>query len=362
MPAISLVVCLYKERDLLERLLQHTEGCYDDLVVVHDGPEEAVPAEDRRAEGGEQPNQKSAINQPPFPSYEEGWKSPEQLSLEEPDAPPFEIARDYAELPKDAAVPSGYRFKAGIPQPGSIHELVLRYGGRFYEGPRCYQQEPHWPFACSQAKHDWILRLDADEYPSVALVEWLKKFRDQAITAPEISGYTCVWPPWDGKKALGSSWPDGRIFLFNRRAVRFFGLVEQVPIPEGKWINLDLVLHHEPKRKSFGFRNILFRRQCWVWRSVIARCLVESSVSQLPRWNYGDSNWPRPFLDMAEHPLLHMYWSVFISWRWALKRIIKARLWSVLYCFYTSGWHHALICLEVLRIRYLCRSKSQRSS
>jgi hypothetical protein len=72
MTQISLVVCLYKERDLLERLLQHAEGCYDDLVVVHDGPEEAVPAEDRRPKGGEQPNQKSAINLQQFPLYKAG--------------------------------------------------------------------------------------------------------------------------------------------------------------------------------------------------------------------------------------------------------------------------------------------------
>jgi hypothetical protein len=69
MPKISLVVCLYKERDLLERLLRNAEGCYDDLVVVHDGPEEAVPAEDRRSEGGEQPNQKSATNHQQFPLF-----------------------------------------------------------------------------------------------------------------------------------------------------------------------------------------------------------------------------------------------------------------------------------------------------
>jgi hypothetical protein len=72
MPKISLVVCLYKERDLLERLLLHAEGCYDDLLVVHDGPEEAVPAEDGRSKGGEQPNQKSAINLQQFPLYKAG--------------------------------------------------------------------------------------------------------------------------------------------------------------------------------------------------------------------------------------------------------------------------------------------------
>src|SRR5258706_16364249 len=40
MPAVSLVVCLHQQRDLLERLLQKSAGCCDDLMVVHDGPDE----------------------------------------------------------------------------------------------------------------------------------------------------------------------------------------------------------------------------------------------------------------------------------------------------------------------------------
>ena len=39
-PQLSLVVCLYRERDMLARLLEQAAGCFDDLVVVHDGPDE----------------------------------------------------------------------------------------------------------------------------------------------------------------------------------------------------------------------------------------------------------------------------------------------------------------------------------
>ena len=39
MPAVSMVVCLCRERDFLSRLITRAEGCYDDLVVVHDGPD-----------------------------------------------------------------------------------------------------------------------------------------------------------------------------------------------------------------------------------------------------------------------------------------------------------------------------------
>lgn len=39
MPSVSMVVCLHRERDFLSRLLTRAEGCHDDLVVVHDGPD-----------------------------------------------------------------------------------------------------------------------------------------------------------------------------------------------------------------------------------------------------------------------------------------------------------------------------------
>ena len=44
MPRISLVVCVCDERELLQRLLQEAAGCYDELLVVHDGTE-GMPGE-----------------------------------------------------------------------------------------------------------------------------------------------------------------------------------------------------------------------------------------------------------------------------------------------------------------------------
>jgi len=39
MPKISLVVCVYGDREPLARLLAESSGCYDELLVVHDGPD-----------------------------------------------------------------------------------------------------------------------------------------------------------------------------------------------------------------------------------------------------------------------------------------------------------------------------------
>ena len=125
MPAISLVVCVHKERTLLARLLKNAGGGYDDLIVVHDGPDTA-----------------------------------------------------------------------------NMRELVEPAGGKFFVGPQEYQQEPHWSFAWAQAKYDWILRLDADEFPGEELKKWLQTFRKSPEPAATISGYTCIWPLWNGQRAV----------------------------------------------------------------------------------------------------------------------------------------------------------------
>ncbi len=214
MPAVSLVVCLHQQRDLLERLLQKSAGCCDDLMVVHDGPDET-----------------------------------------------------------------------------DVRSLVEAAGGRFFERQRENQQEPHWPFAWGQAKHDWILKLDADEFPGDELKLWLQAFRRAPEPAPAISGYTCIWPLWDGQKTVSKKWPAGRIFLFNKQQVRFFGMAEQAMVPDGRYEPLDFILCHQPKRKSHDLHNFLFRKQAGRWRELIATSLL-GKPTDLPcwRWDSGRSD------------------------------------------------------------------------
>lgn len=354
MPNISLVVCLYKERDLLERLLQQAEGCFDDLLVVHDGAEfgdqESADTSLRLANEQTQHKQLALTSNQELPLYEAGWKSPEELSLKKPNAPPVEIARDYAELPKDAPIPTGYRWKSGSPQPGSIHELVARYGGRFFEGPRCFQQEPHWPFAWWAAKHDWILRLDADEFPSANLRHWVIGFRQEGKDRVTV-GYQSIWPLWNGQCAVTQHWPNGRPFLINRQFHQFFGMVEQTAIPNNNVIKLNLVLVHAPVRKSFGVRNIVFRKQAYIWRSVIAGSLMQSPL-KLPRWRCRDNEWPEPWATKLKTPLFQAFHSLMWfplcqarnMWRYERKIDLSACL--------NPGLHHFLLQISIFYKRY----------
>ncbi len=277
MPAISFVVCVRDQRDLLERLLQHCDGCYDDLLVVHDGPETTDPEK-------------------------------------------------------------------------RVEPLVLNYGGRFFVRPRAYQQEPHWPFAWGQAKHDWILRLDADEFPSAKMKTWLANFREAAAPETSLSGYTCIWPLWNGRREITTHYSQGRIFLFDRQRVRFFGMAEQVPIADSRYEPIDFVLRHHPHRKSYGLHNILFRNQAYRWRALIAQSLL-GKPTDLPCWRWTNENWPDHWEQMRRHPF-----------RTAALRLLKSPLVTMRDQWKSEGkifplaalsnpLHHVLIALAFWRLR-----------
>jgi hypothetical protein len=274
MPAITLVICVYQQGDLVARLLANSAGCYDDLVVVHDGPDTT-----------------------------------------------------------------------------DVRSVVEKAGGRFFERPRECQQEPHWPFAWGEARHDWILRLDADEFPSDELKSWLVSFRQAPQPAEGISGYTCIWPVWSINRSVTKHWPAGRNFLFDRRQVLFFGMPEQTPIPDGRFEEVNMVLRHEQTdRKSHGLRNLLVRKQAYLWRNHIARSLL-GRPTDLVCWRWDDSAWPEHWEQIRRRPV-----------RAGIGRLLMGTLrglrdqWRVekrwLPVVALSGpLNHALICAAYWRLR-----------
>ncbi|MFZ3376341.1 MAG: glycosyltransferase [Chthoniobacterales bacterium] len=275
MPALSLVVCVHNERDLLVRLLEKANGCFDDLVVVHDGEETT-----------------------------------------------------------------------------NVRSLVERAGGRFYERPREYQQESHWPFAWERAAHDWIIRLDADEFPSDEMKQWLQRLRQGVEPDENISGYTCIWPLWDGRRTVSRKLPVGRNFLFHRQRVRFFGMAEQVPVPDGHYESLDLVLHHQPLRKSYGLHNVLMRRQAYRWRRRIAQSLL-GEPTDLFCWRWNTDTWPADWEQIRQRPWRTFFSRLILGMLRTLRDQWKEERWFFPNAAINGPIHHALICLEYWRLRRL---------
>lgn len=279
MPAISLVVCIYREKLLLARLLEVARDCYDDLVVVHDGPD-----------------------------------------------------------------------------LDNVRELVERAGGRFFEHPRVGSLEGLSPFAWEQAAHDWILRLDADEFPSEEMKVWLLEFRTEPDPPDSISGFTCIWPLWDGRRTVSRRWPAGRIFLFHRQRVRFFGLVEQVPIPDGRYQPLELVLHHQPNRKSYGLANLLVRKQAHRWRALIAAGL-QGKPTDLPTWRWTDATWPVAWETLRQRPFRTVLYRLLRGTMAALRDQWRRDRRFYPFAAISGPIHHTLFAWEYWKLRQRQRRK-----
>jgi hypothetical protein len=273
MPIISLIICVHGDRVPLSRLLEHSVDCYDELLVIHDGPD-------------------------------------------------FE----------------------------DVRSLVEQYGGRFIERPRTFSQEPHFPFIFEQASHDWMLRLDSDEFPSRDLRTWLMNFRKGIEPPPDISGYECIWPAWNGYKSTTRGWPNKHLFLFHRHRVRCIGVYEHGVIVDAKVIRIPLILWHQPKGRSHGLRNIFGKGRTVQGRENTTRALLGSPLDH-PRWRYEDDGWPANWQQIKDHPLLTALWRLLV-WppRQALAMLLAGDLPrpSV---FAHSGISHAAFCIEFWRIR-----------
>ncbi|HEV2320508.1 MAG TPA: glycosyltransferase [Verrucomicrobiae bacterium] len=282
MPALSLIVCVYNERDLLRRLLDLAEGCYDDLVVVHDGPDMA-----------------------------------------------------------------------------GVKEVVKAYGGRFFENEKRGSLEAQSPFAWPLAKFDWIFRPDADEFPGEEMRQWLQDFRRAPEPNQDVSGYTCIWPLWNGRKVISKNVWTGRLFVFNRQRVRFFGMIEQGLVPDGRYEPTQLVLFHQPNRKSYGIGNVLLRKQAFRWREMIAKSLL-GKPTDLPCWRWTDPKWPKDWEEIRKRPLrtaaqrlvIMTFRGLRAQWRADRRFYFEAAL--------NGPIHHALICLKFWQERR--RSPSASSS
>jgi hypothetical protein len=277
MPEVALVVCLHGSGRHLERLLTHAQGCYDDLLIVHDGPDET-----------------------------------------------------------------------------GVRRIGESCGGRFFERPRAFQQERHWPFAWGQARCDWILRWDADEFPSPELRRWLEAFRQSAEPAAEVSGFEGILPLWDGRRALTRRWPR-RVILIHRGRVRFFGMPDQGPIADGRFERTDLVLHHQPERKAHGVRYMLRRPKVRRWFELIAEAL-QGRPTDLPCWRWDSPEWPWRWERIRRRPVATVLSRLVLSPIGNLREMAVCgeipKPWLVV----SFPLQHVMMCLCFMRARRRARA------
>lgn len=142
--------------------------------------------------------------------------------------------------------------------------------------PRLGGSDPHRVFILEQAKNDWVFMIDADEFLSLELRNFLKNARLDAV----YGAYSFLWPLWNGERYVTMS--NYRACLFNRSKVwaiglHNFGIQSVAPVKEERY-----VLEHQPLQNKVSFKRFGGQLKTRLERD--ARCFLQG-FEQLPKYN-----------------------------------------------------------------------------
>jgi glycosyltransferase involved in cell wall biosynthesis len=165
-------------------------------------------------------------------------------------------------------------------------EIAERHGCRIFVRPLVGHAEVATIFAYEQARGEWILTIDADEY----LSEPLRRELPALATEEGVNGYEFLWPIWHRGRHASSKGPF-RLSLFRRSRVHVLGMMHAVERVDPPVRRLFLVLEHRPLYDNYALRTMLKKQRRWA--RINAREFV-GDLADLPRFNWdGPVAWPR---------------------------------------------------------------------
>jgi len=122
----------------------------------------------------------------------------------------------------------------------STKSICKEFGCRIYEQKHLGEAEPHKMLSYSLAKNDWILEIDADEYLSLPLQDFIKKREFNA------DAYRFIWRQYYGDKLLRMR-NYGKTVLFNKKRMLDETRVLRTDfIFKGETKLLDYEIFHKP--------------------------------------------------------------------------------------------------------------------
>jgi glycosyltransferase involved in cell wall biosynthesis len=164
-------------------------------------------------------------------------------------------------------------------------EIAERFRCRIFVRPLVGHAEATTVFAFEQARGEWIMSLDADEFLSDGLRAGLREL----VADDAVNGYELLWRMWDGERYITEDGPF-KLALFRRARVHVLGLVhcpETVDAPVRK---IELQLEHRPAYNNFSLRTVLTKWRRWA-RINAAEFLAP--FEELPKFNWaGPQEWP----------------------------------------------------------------------
>jgi len=178
-------------------------------------------------------------------------------------------------------------------------KICKKYTNKVFIMPHRGRSAFHWIPLIKKAKHDWILKLDADEF----LSKDLKKNIKELAKNDKADAYSFIWPWYGDGKYITKRWPR-KTSLYRKSKISGMGFPAwDTPIVNGVTIKTDYVLEHKP---------FLGSDQTWknFWKKAIKRyCKGQAEYSlvdfkSIEKYNYTPKDFPWSFRLRRRFPLL----------------------------------------------------------
>jgi glycosyltransferase involved in cell wall biosynthesis len=173
---------------------------------------------------------------------------------------------------------------------GPCHDATLqisaRRGCRVFVRPAYGHCDHHLPYAYEQARGEWLLTIDADEFLSSELRSSLRAL----VASTDVDRYELLWKVWDGRRYVTERAPFKPV-LSRRRALRMAGILHSKGEVDGAVRRVPLHLEHRPRSPGFSWHLVQT-----VWRPRVRLQAREylSDLNAAPRFNYpGTLRWTR---------------------------------------------------------------------
>jgi glycosyltransferase involved in cell wall biosynthesis len=226
-------------------------------------------------------------------------------------------------------------------------EIGARYGCRIHVRPLSGHAEATTIFAFEEARGEWIMSLDADEYLSDALRGALRGL----VCDDGVNGYELLWRMWDGTRYITENGPY-KLALFRRACVHVLGIhhsAEQVDPPVRR---VELQLEHRPAYNNFALRTVLTK---WRRSAKIHAEQLLADFADLPKFNWnGGEDWPvqRRILNSLSPLLFLPYVPVVFLVNLAREREVYSLRENVRLSLY-QGLYSGMLQFYVAKYRYL---------
>ena len=178
-------------------------------------------------------------------------------------------------------------------------EIVKQYTDKIFVRDHLVLNEPHLVFAFDQAKCEWLLRMDADEFFDIADHDKLRKMLASSVA---VDGYTLNWELWDGEKIVTFKGLQKSCF-FRRKNFHYIGVSQEVGWVDGEMKKEEIVLHHRPNYNNVVGEAVMKKASKWV--PIYAKSFFPE-LSTYACYNTTPDKWVNYAKKVRKHPVLYL--------------------------------------------------------